>query len=155
MNRERGEWEVYEGHGIRFNYPDDWELEESENEDGASVVLESPVTVTLTVSILPSCPRPVEVIEQILDIFKSEYEEVDVYEPAERTFGEYSVMTQELEFVCHELINVVKIIAIRTYQFTILMMSQGYDQDMEEFNQVLENIFQSLEVLNDDDELVV
>jgi hypothetical protein len=136
--------EIYNGYNISFRYPDDWELETSENEVEAVISLESPLTVSWTAYVMPARPMPEYVLESVLQSFQTEYDEVDIYPASEKTVDGNVIYSQEIEFVCHELINIARCMVLRNGRMTVLIMAQGFDQDMAYYERTLSEMAQSL-----------
>ena len=59
----------YEGHGIRFRYPSDWELSEQEDDRDVAVTVASPETSFWTISLLAGRPDPERVLREVLETF--------------------------------------------------------------------------------------
>jgi hypothetical protein len=76
--------QVYETHGVRFEYPDGWELSVDESEDQIAATVEGPGTAFWTMSLIFERPPADEIIDSALQCFEEEYGEIDVYESDER-----------------------------------------------------------------------
>jgi hypothetical protein len=142
--------ELYQKHGIRFQYPDDWQLAEEAAPDGSvSITVSSPETSFWTIVLIPDRPRPDTVMESALEAF-DEYDDLDVYQ-SEGEVCDYPCLQCELEFVSLELINTANITAFRTGRFSVLMLSQGTDHELEYTRETLDAITASLSCDIDDD----
>ena len=137
---------AYEGHGIRFLYPESWELREQTDDQFASISVESPHTSSWSISLFLDNPTPEEVVGSAVETFRDEYDEVDVY-PSQETLPGRPGVSRDLDFFCFELINSAFLRAFRTERFTALVLYQGFDGELETTRPLLESISNSLEVL--------
>jgi hypothetical protein len=134
---------VYESHGVRFEYPEDWILHEQTGQDEVSITVNSPETSFWSLTLLAHRPEPDRVIETALDALRAEYSEVDVY-PATGRLGESRTVARDVDFVCHDLISTSFLRATRTPRFTLLVIYQGTDFELDETQTRLEEICRSL-----------
>lgn len=136
--------EIYSGHGVRFRYPDDWDVTEQRQEDQITITVSSPGTSFWSVSVFPDGPEPDELVEAALDAFREEYPELDIY-PASAKLCDRRAVAKNIEFVCLELLNSAWLRSIRTPQSTLLVLYQGTDAELEETQPELERMTRSLE----------
>ena len=136
--------ELYSGHGIRFRYPAHWDLTEDRTEDQIAVSIESPGTSFWTLTLFLRNPSPEHVLRTAVAAFQDEYDEMDTYE-AEASLCHRRAIGRNLEFVSLELINSAFLRAFRTGRYTILVMYQGTDHELEETRDALEEITASLQ----------
>lgn len=134
---------VFEGHGIRFEYPDDWILHEQSAAEEITLTVQSPDTSFWSLTLILDRPDPRRVIESVLETFREEYTEVDVY-PSEVRLNDQPTESWELDFVCHELIGSAFLRAVAGPNFTLFVLYQGSDLDLEDTQPRLEKITQSL-----------
>jgi hypothetical protein len=142
--------EIYEGHGIRFLYPAYWELIEQEDDEATSITVSSPDTSFWSISLFRDGVSPLEVLESALEAFREEYKEVDVY-PATVKVGERTGVARDVDFVCFELINSAFLRAFQTEHFTVLVLYQGFDGELETTRPLLEAISTSLAFAGEDE----
>lgn len=142
---------VFEGHGIRFEYPDDWILHEQSTPEEITLTVHSPDTCFWSVTLLLDRPEPQRVIESALDAFREEYTEIDVYSGDER-LNELPTIACELDFVCHDLISSAFLRAIVAANFTVLVLYQGADLELDTLQTLLEKITASLKWEIDSDD---
>lgn len=134
---------VFEEHGVRFEYPDDWEISHEHHEDDFSVTVESGGTAFWMMSVLAGRPAAEEVIDAALVSFESEYENVDVYESADRICMLPTVAT-EVDFYELEMVNRASLRACETDSTTIFVLLQMSDTEREECGPKLKAISDSL-----------
>jgi hypothetical protein len=142
---------TYEGHGIRFRYPETWLLSEQEDVRLTSITVDSPETSSWSVSLFSDAPSPEEVVDSAVEAFREEYAEVDVY-PAQASMAEHATFARDLDFVCFELISSAYLRAFRAGRITVLVHYQGYDVELETTRPLLEGISASLELDADQEE---
>ncbi len=141
--------QVYDDHGFRIRYPDNWELTEQPEDGRFSLTVSSPETSFWSIMLLEDGPSAEDVLASAVETFRDEYDEVDTY--TDEAAGEIAVigglpaMSQDVEFVCLELINSAFLRAIELGHTTALVMYQGTDHELEETRPVLEAITASLE----------
>jgi len=141
--------EVYDSNGVRFRYPAWWELDEQIQGNEVSITVSSPGTAFWSLTLLLEAPLPENVIESALQVYREEYEEIDIY-PIETMLCHRSNVARDLEFVCLELINSAYLRAFRTGEFTALILYQGTDAELQACKQILEEISDSLECEGDE-----
>src|SRR5215470_12732378 len=70
---------IYEGHGVRFAYPSDWQLEESDEDEAATVEVQA--TGGLAFALVRSDetgPDPASVADEVLDAMREEYPDLEI-----------------------------------------------------------------------------
>lgn len=134
---------VFEGHGIRFEYPDDWILHEQSSPEEITLTVQSPDSSFWSVTLILDRPDPRRVIETILETFREEYSEIDVY-PSDVRLGDQPTESCELDFVCHDLIGSAFLRAAVAPDFTLLVLYQGADLELDDTQPLLEKINNSL-----------
>ncbi len=142
--------EIYEGHGIRFRYPAYWELTEQEDDEATSITVASPETSFWSISLFQDGPSPQQVLDSAIEAFREEYAEVDVYASSART-GERAGAARDVDFVCFELINSAFLRSFQTERFTVLVLYQGFDGELETTRPLLEAISASLAFAGEDE----
>ena len=136
------EW--YDDDGVRFAYPESWELTR-EVEDAGVVMLtvSGDGTSFWTLAIYPGVISATELVESAVEAYCEEYEEADVY-PVEGSLCGFPCEGRDVEFVCLELINTASLRAFEAPGFTAVVLFQGTDQELRETRPVLEAITGSL-----------
>ena len=136
------EW--YDDDGVRFAYPESWELSREEEEAGVvmlTVVADG--TSFWTLALYPGVTAANQLVETAVEAYREEYEEVDVY-PVEGSLCGFPCEGCDVEFVCLELINTAALRAFETPGFTAVVLYQGTDHELRETRSVLEAITRSL-----------
>jgi hypothetical protein len=134
---------VFEGHGIRFEYPDDWILHEQSSPEELTLTVHSPDTSFWSLTLLFDRPEPRRVIDSVLDTFREEYSEIDVY-PSDARLADQPTEACDLDFVCHDLIGSAFLRAVAGPDFTLLVLYQGADLELDDTQPLLEKVCRSL-----------
>ncbi|MBI1313531.1 hypothetical protein GC176_19750 [bacterium] len=143
--------QVYEAHGIRFEYPDGWELSIDDSDDQLAITVEGPGTAFWTLSLIPERPTAEEVIESALQCFEEEYGEVDVYE-VDDPICLLPTIARNLDLISLDVVSKVALRACETDHFSIFSLFQVSDVDFEETGAALQAINASLTWEFDDEE---
>ena len=140
---------VYEEHGVRFEYPDGWELSHEHHDEDFNVTVESGGTAFWMLSVLAGRPAAEDVVAAALESFKTEYDSLDVYESADRICLLPTVAT-EVDFYELEMVNRASLRACETDATTIFVLSQMADTEREDVGPQLKAISDSLMCESDD-----
>ncbi len=135
----------YENHGVRFDYPDGWLVEEEQVGPQTTVSVGSDETSFWSLSLFEDQPDPDAVLESALDAFRDEYDELDFYEVLEPAAPGEEVAACDLQFVCLELVSNASLRAFRGPGMTVLVWYQSEDREFGETREILEGITRSLE----------
>lgn len=144
---------VFDEHGVRFEYPDDWELSHEHHDDDLSVTVESAGTAFWMLSVLQGRPAAEDVISAAVESFKAEYESMDVYESTESICMLPTVAT-DVDFYELEMVNRASLRACETDDTTLFVLCQMSDTEREEVGPRLKAISDSLTWDSGDDELL-
>jgi hypothetical protein len=145
--------EIYVGHGVRFRYPDDWDLSEQQTVNEVTVTVSSRETSFWSLTLFFDRPQPEQVLQTAMDALRDEYEDIDVY-PVETALCRISNLSRDVEFVCFELINSAFLREYRTARFTALVLYQATDHELQETRSVLEGISNTLQCDFDEDAII-
>ena len=136
----------YDDDGVRFAYPESWELAREEDAGEVRLSVSNDGTSFWSLTLFPGGPPAIEVVETAVDAFRDEYDELDVYTIEESLCG-FPVEGRALEFVCLELLNSAWLRGFETPGFTALVFFQGTDHELRKIRSVLEAITSSLRLL--------
>jgi hypothetical protein len=134
---------TYQAHGVRFRYPSDWEVAEQHEEDQFSITVSSPATAFWTLSLFASCPKPIDVVQTVLDTFHEEYDEMDAY-PSSARIGKRLTVGRDIDFVCLDRLNIAAVRAFRTRSFTAMILFQLTEAERNDVEPILERMTRSL-----------
>ncbi|MDA0283186.1 MAG: hypothetical protein O3B13_08520 [Planctomycetota bacterium] len=142
---------VYEEHGVRFEYPEGWELGHEHHDGDFSVTVESDGTAFWMLSVLQGRPTAEEVVEAALESFKAEYDSVDVYESQDRICM-LPTVAKEIDFYELEMVNRASLRACETDSTTMFVLLQMSDTERAEIGPLLKSISESLMWNSSEDE---
>lgn len=133
----------FRGLGIRFRYPDDWRLSEEMGEDEVMITLSSPESAFWSATVMRHRPDPEDVLQAAIDVFREEYDDLDIAEMQTR-LANRQVPAADVDFICFEMTSTAHLRAFRTGQFTVLLLSQSTDADIDDHEDTLAAISESL-----------
>lgn len=134
----------FQNHGVHFCYPDVWQLEEvGSDDDDILITVSGDGTCFWSIHILSNSPPPPQVIESCVAAFTDEYEDADAT-VSERLLAEMPAYARDVEFSCYDLMNTASLQSVRTSDFTLLVLWQGADHELEEYRSVLEAMTDSV-----------
>ena len=134
----------YDKLGIKFQYPENWTLDEGEALEGEqSVSVFSPGGAFWSVMVHPHSQAPQELVDTALQTMKQVYDELDA-EAVEETMGNVDLVGYDLNFYCLDLTNTAVVRCGRTPQGTLLVFWQADDRELDEVEAVFRAITLSL-----------
>lgn len=134
---------VYRGHGVQFEYPEHWAIQEESGADQTTISVQSPGTTYWTLSLFEDRPDAEQVAESVIAAYEEMYEELDIYEPDVQVLG-VPAIARELDFVCLDLVSTASLIVFQSLKYTILITFQGEDRDLDKTRPVVELMTRSL-----------
>ncbi len=129
--------------GIRFLYPEDWEIDQGETDDCRTITVSSSETSFWCLSLFQPGTPSGDVLRAAAAAFEEEYDDVDVSVATGQLFGT-AAEGLDVEFVCLELVNTATLRALESDDFTALVLYQGTDHELEATRALLEGITSSL-----------
>jgi hypothetical protein len=99
----------YDRHGIRFQYPENWLLEDRAGEDELTVAVYSPGGAFWSLALYPTSVGPARLADDALAALRDEYDNLDA-EPvrdvvAGQSMGGYNIDFIHLDLVCTALVR--------------------------------------------------
>jgi len=131
--------------GISFSFPESWRLEREDNDDGWTVLLQSPGTAFLTVTFDSSMPLTEEMAGTALEAMRGEYTNLEA-EPALESLGGQLAIGHDIEFFSFDLTNTCWTRSLYADAGTVLVMAQTSDLELDAYEPVLRAICASLRV---------
>jgi hypothetical protein len=143
---------VYQDHGIRFEYPPSWEIEEQEDGTRTTVSVHAPTGLSFAmVTVDTDCPDPRDLAEEALEAMREEYPGLDALEAREEIDG-HTAVGHDLEFFSFDLASGCSIRSYRTDRHTVLVFGQWTDAEDDMGEQVMEALRRSMEDLAGDED---
>jgi hypothetical protein len=136
--------ELYRTTGLSFRYPSGWSATEQLDDDRLTVTLEGAGTAFCTVTLLCDRPDPEHVLAAAAQAFQEEYPEADVY-PAGGTLAGRPAAGRDVDFICLETCNTALLRAVRTGRFTLLVLFQSSDPELDDARAVFDEVCRSLD----------
>lgn len=135
----------FEDHGIRFEYPEDWEIEIDEDGPVTTVSLNAPDGLAFSmVTVDEDRPAPAGLVDEALGAMREEYPTLDAA-PALETIAGHRAVGFDVEFISLDLTNACTIRCFRTERRTVLLFGQWSDIEDEEVAAVLVAVRRSFE----------
>jgi hypothetical protein len=138
----------FEEDGISFLYPENWQFQREESENGWTVTLQSPDTAFLVVSYDSSMPDNDLMAQTALDALRGEYKDLETEECLETVAGQPAV-GHDVRFFSFDLTNTCWIRSLYSARGTVLVLWQANDLELELTEPVLRAICASLKVEED------
>jgi hypothetical protein len=137
---------IFDDHGIRFEYPGDWELEPTDDGPRLTVTVQSPSGLAFAlVTVDEDRPAPAELVDEALAALKDEYPTLHAV-PALESIDGHKAVGHDVEFSSLDLNNAGAIRAFQTPRRTIFCLAQWSDDlEGEEAEHTLKALFRSLE----------
>lgn len=145
--------DIYRQHGILFEIPDGWEVTEQASEGHDTTITVSDGVAFWALTLMWERPEVERVLSEAKSAFEQEYDEMDA-EPTREKISRRDAEGFDIEFVCLELINFVRLRSFRTGRFTAFMMAQMTDQEQSYYEPLFSDLTASLDVDQDGDILI-
>ncbi len=140
---------TYNHLGVRFQYPDNWRLDNSEGEaeselgDTHTVSVSSPGGAFWTLVQYPPSLDPAESVNTSLNAMRDVYPDLDAEIVDEEIVG-HRLRGYDLNFICLDLTNTALIRGFRTATASFLIFCQADDRELELVSRVFKAITTSL-----------
>jgi hypothetical protein len=135
---------TYDKLGIRFQFPDNWSVDENEARDsGNAVSVYSPGGAFWSITIHPLEITPRQLVDAALKTMRQEYDELDA-EAVEETVGGREMVGWDMNFYCLDLTNTAHVRGFQTPQASYLILCQADDREFDEVAGIFRAMTQSL-----------
>ncbi len=139
---------IFHEDGLSFRYPENWQLQRDDTDNGWTVSLESPDTAFFMVSFDGDMPEPEHMAESALAALQEEYPTLDADACLEDVAGQ-PACGHDIRFFSLDLTNTCWTRSFFCGQGTVLVMWQANDLDLGRVEPVLKAICASLQVVED------
>lgn len=140
---------TYDKLGVRFLYPENWTLDESEMLEGNnSVSVFSPSGGFWSLIVHPAGLNPQDLVDAAVGAMRQEYDELDA-EPRVEMFEDRELVGSEMNFYCLDLTNTAVARSFGTSEATYLLFCQADDREFQRIGPVFEAITRSFVAAND------
>ncbi len=136
---------IFDDHGVRFEYPAEWEIDESDDGTRNSVTVQSPDGPAFSlVTVDSDRPSPKDLVNEALSALKDDYPTLEASSSDEVIDG-HATVGFDIEFFTLDMLNSCAIRCFRTPRRTVFVMSQWSGADREDSEDSLRAIRSSLE----------
>jgi hypothetical protein len=129
--------------GIRFQYPENWQLDREETGAGWTVSVQSPGTAFFLVSYDADMPDTELMADTALEALRSEYPGLEADQAVDSLAGEPAV-GHDVQFFSFDLTNTCWLRSFYSGSGTVLAMWQANDLELERVEPVLRAISASI-----------
>jgi hypothetical protein len=142
-------FEVFESHGVHFEYPADWPVEVSEDGPVTDVEVQAPDGLAFAlVRTDETRPDPARVADEVLEAMREEYPDLDA-DPAREDIRGYRATGHDVEFFALDVTNAASIRCFRTPRRTVLIFGQWSDLGGDDLCDLVRAVFRSVEEMED------
>ncbi|SRR5579883_1489698 len=134
--------------GIRFLYPENWQMDREETDGGWTVSVQSPGTAFFLLSYDAAMPEPAQMAATALEALGSEYPSLESDAATESVAGRPAV-GHDVRFFSMDLTNTCCLRSFYGGAGTVLMMWQTNDLELDQLGPVLKAICASIRVERD------
>jgi hypothetical protein len=138
----------FEEDGIQLQYPENWELQREDNENGWTISVQSPDTAFLVLSFDAEMPEMESMAQTALDALREEYADLEADDCVETVAGQPAV-GHDVRFFSLDLTNSCWIRSFYSDRGTVLVMWQINDLELDRHEPVLRAMCASLKVEED------
>lgn len=135
---------VYDEAGIRFQYPETWELEDADDEEArAQITVSSPDTAFWSLSVYPGLRDVRSLLNEVLQAMQSEYPELEHHQ-ADEQINELPLVGYDINFCYLDLTNTALVRVFHHQDATCLLLCQAEDHELKTAGPVFRAMTQSL-----------
>lgn len=131
--------------GIRFRYPENWKLEQEATDAGWSVLVQSPETAFLMLTVDESMPSIEQMTETALAALRDEYPDLEAEDSIASIAGQPAV-GHDIQFFSFDLTNTCWTRSFYTSRGTALVLCQTNDLELATHEPVLRAMCASMEL---------
>jgi hypothetical protein len=135
---------TFDEYGVRFMYPDNWEItERTGGEESVGVTLESPDGAFFSLNRYHRQNAPESLKEQVIGAMRAEYEEIEVV-PDPHSVPSQGEAGCELNFFVLDLLVTARILIIPDRQDLLLLQIQAENRQFDKQERVFEAMLKTL-----------
>jgi hypothetical protein len=131
--------------GVSFTYPESWQFEREETDDGWVVSVNGPGTAFVTVCLREDRPGVKRLTRAVLDTLREDYPELEAEEKVEQLAGR-KAFGHDIQFFSLDLTNTCWTRSFASPPGTVLVICQTSDLELETMGPVMRGICASLRV---------
>lgn len=134
---------VFEQSGLRFEYPENWNLEEASEDAVEQVVVSSPHTAFWHLTKYAGDAELEPLFDEALAALRTEYQDMET-EPADDELEGYQLLGFDVSFICLDLTNTCWLRGFQTDDATYLLLCQAEDREFAQIAPVFQAMLASL-----------
>ena len=139
---------IFHEDGIRFQYPENWQLERQDTDHGWTVAVQSPQTAFLLVSFDGAMPDADQMPDSALEVLRTEYPDLEAEACLESVAGQPAV-GHNIRFISLDLTNTCWSRSFVADLGTVHLFWQANDLELATLEPVLRAICTSLKLTED------
>jgi hypothetical protein len=141
--------EVYADHGVRFEYPPDWDVAVTDDGPVTTIEVQAPGGLAFAwVRADESRPEPSTVADEVLEAMRAEYPDLDALSTTEMLHG-HRAIGHDVEFFSLDITNGASVRCFRTVRRTVLVFGQWSDLGEKNLPDLIRGVFRSVEETED------
>ena len=131
--------------GLRFRYPENWRVEREDSDTGWSVMVQSPETAFMLISLHEDMPSADRIAEIALEALHEDYPDLEADDCTDSVAGRPAI-GHDIRFFSLDLTNTCWTRSFYSAAGTVLVLCQTNDLELERNEPILRAICASLEV---------
>ncbi|MBL8824364.1 MAG: hypothetical protein JNJ77_17385 [Planctomycetia bacterium] len=136
---------LYDDEVLQFQYPENWQVERQDTEEGWTVSVQSPGTAFLLISFYTERPEVQDILQTALQAMQQDYPELEA-EPVSEKWNHHATKGYDITFFSLDTVNQCQLRALRTAKASILILSQHSTFDSATHIAVLDAIRVSMQM---------
>lgn len=141
---------VCQSDGVSFVVPELWQVTRESQGNDVTFHLQTPGASFGLLTLLGDKPTAREALQAVVQAYEESYDDIDLYEGPDSVLDGPTAEC-ELEFVCLDLVTTVVVRSETTTEFTVVLVYQGEDRELDQFRSLFEQLASSLKYLGDID----
>ncbi len=134
---------LFEQLGLRFEYPENWAIEETSEGEVEQVLVSSPNTAFWHLSKYPQGTDLEPLFDEAMAALRSEYKDMET-EPADDTVDGRALTGFDVSFICLDLTSTCWLRGFQTSEATFLLICQAEDAEFAKVSLVFQAMLASV-----------
>jgi len=135
---------VFQQSGLRFEYPENWALEEASEDQVEQVVVSSPNTAFWHLTKYPEDADLELLFDEALGALRSEYQEMEAEPVSDLRVEDRPLIGFDVNFICLDLTGTCWLRGFQTDEATYLLLCQAEDREFAQIGPVFQAMLASL-----------
>lgn len=134
---------LFQADGIRFQYPDSWQLTREDAEGGWTVSVQSPQTAFFMLTYDEAMPDVDDVTQTVLDAMRADYPSLEADDAVE-SLANQPALGHDIRFFSLDLTNTCHTRAFYSDTGTVLVLWQANDLELDQVEPIFRAMCASL-----------